>query len=203
MDRITKVFFDPLATTKVQIWKLLEDLPIGSAHPFSPEHLLLCRTATGVDEINISSYPEKHFFNAVDLGELGQILQMRLATYAYQLRDFNNEYTVLQAPSSTFKVPIEADKIAILAVSECYPTYYDLCVADAECHITCYNAPTSFTGMTHSSDINKDDNLLQHIKVNQQLDSGKDFAVLVSGYRCKFSIFLSIILSFASIYLKA
>jgi hypothetical protein len=60
MDHITKVFFDPLATTKEQIRTLLKDLPVGSAHPFSPERLLLCHTATGVDEIDISSYSEKH-----------------------------------------------------------------------------------------------------------------------------------------------
>jgi hypothetical protein len=86
MERVTKVFFDPLATTKGQIRALLEGLPIGSAHPFSPEHLLLCRTATGIEEIDISSYSEKHFFNAVDLGELGQTLQTRMTKFSSQLR---------------------------------------------------------------------------------------------------------------------
>lgn len=97
---------------------------------------------------------------------------------------FNDEYTVQQAPTSTFKVPIESDKIAILAVSERYPTYYDLCVADAACKTACYSAITSFTGMVHSGDINKGEDLLHHIKIDEQLQSGKEFAVFVSGFQC-------------------
>lgn len=88
MEKVTKVFFDPLAGSKVQIRALLQELPIGSAHPFSPERLLLCRTETGVDEIDISSYPESHFFNAVDLGELGQTLQTRMIKFTSQLRKY-------------------------------------------------------------------------------------------------------------------
>jgi hypothetical protein len=86
MLTFSKVVFDPLAITKAQIRALLNNLPIGSAHPFSPERLLLCRAATGVEEIDISSYPESHFFNAVDLGELGQTLQTRMTKFASQLR---------------------------------------------------------------------------------------------------------------------
>lgn len=85
MERITKVFFDPLASTKDQVRKILENLPAGSAHPFSPEKLLLLRTATGIEEIDISAYPETHFFNVVDLGELGQVLQTRMTKFEYQL----------------------------------------------------------------------------------------------------------------------
>jgi hypothetical protein len=202
MDRITKVFFDPLATTKEQIKGLLKDLPVGSAHPFSPERLLLCLTATGVDEIDISSYSEKHFFNAVDLGALGQTLQSRMTKFAFRLEDFKDDYTVQQAPTSTFKVPIEEDKIAILAVSERYPTYYDLCVADAACNTTCYHARASLTGMTHSGDITDGDYLLHCIEVNQQLQSGKDFVVFVSGFKGKPPISLSLRLSYASMVVK-
>lgn len=86
MERITKVFFDPLATSKAQIKAILEELPVGSAHPFSPERLLLLRTASGIDEIDISAYPEKHFFNAVDLGELGETLQTRMTRFSSRLR---------------------------------------------------------------------------------------------------------------------
>ncbi|KAF8854905.1 hypothetical protein BDZ45DRAFT_656052 [Acephala macrosclerotiorum] len=184
MERITKVFFNPLATTKAQIRALLQDLPIGSAHPFSPERLLLCRTARGIDEIDISSYSENHFYNAVDLGELGQTLQTRMANFSSQLRVFNDEYTVQQAPTSTFKVPIESGKIAVLAVSERHPTYYDLCVADAACKTACYSATTSFIGMVHSGDIKQGKDLLHHIKIDERLESEKEFAVFVSGFRC-------------------
>ncbi|KUJ08263.1 uncharacterized protein LY89DRAFT_339205 [Mollisia scopiformis] len=184
MERVTKVFFDPLATTKVQIRALLEKLPVGSAHPFSPERRLLCRTATGINEIDISSYSENHFFNAVDLGELGQTLQTRMTKFAGQLRVFNAEYTVQQAPTSTFKVPIEKDNIAILAVSERYPTYYDLCVANAACKTSCYGARATFSGMAHSGDINEGTDLLHYIKIDQRLEAGKEFAVFVSGFQC-------------------
>ncbi|KAH7321727.1 hypothetical protein BKA65DRAFT_598853 [Rhexocercosporidium sp. MPI-PUGE-AT-0058] len=184
MEKITKVFFDPLATTKAQIVTLLGDLPVGSAHPFNPEKLLLCRTASGIDEIDISSYAEDHFFKAVDLGEIGQSLQSRMTRFSNQLRLFNDEYTVMQIPASTFKVPIESDKIAILAVSERYPTYYDLCVADAACKTSCYGARNSFTGIDHSGDNNESMYLLQHMKISDQLKSGKEFAVFVSGFQC-------------------
>jgi hypothetical protein len=182
MDRITKVFFDPLATSKSQIRAILQELPAGSAHPFSPEKLLLCRTATGIDELDISAYPESHFFNAVDLGEIGQILQTRMTKFS-SLQVFNDEYTVQQAPTSTFKVPI-GDRIAILAVSVRYPTYYDLCVASADNETSCYNAQETFRGMSHSGDINESGDLLHHIRISETLHHGKEFAVFVSGYDC-------------------
>ncbi|PVH78664.1 hypothetical protein DL98DRAFT_573077 [Cadophora sp. DSE1049] len=184
MEKITKVYFDPLVTTKAQIVTLLEDLPVGSAHPFSPEKLLLCRTASGIDEIDISSYAEDHFFKAVDLGEIGQTLQARMTKFSNLLRIFNDEYTVMQAPASTFQVPIESDKIAILAVSERYPTYYDLCVADSGCKTTCYAAMHTFPGINHSGDKNEGTDLLHYMKISEQLQSGKEFAVFVSGFQC-------------------
>lgn len=85
MERVRKTFFDPLATSKVRIREILDELPVGSAHPFSPERLLLCRTEAGVDEIDISSYPDDFFFNAVDIGEMGEILLRRLATFQSHL----------------------------------------------------------------------------------------------------------------------
>lgn len=142
----------------------------------------------------------------MDLGELGQTLQKRMTRFKFRLQDFNDEYTVQQAPTSPFKVPIEEDKIAILAVSERYPTYYDLCVADAACHTTCYEGKAKYTftgnGMTHSGDINEDHNLLHHIKVSRHLESGKEFAVFVSGYRCKSSSSRSIIISLVTLDLR-
>lgn len=81
MERVRKTFFDPLATSKVRIREILGELPVGSAHPFSPERLLLCRTEAGVDEIDISSYPDDFFFNAVDIGEMGEVLLRRMASF--------------------------------------------------------------------------------------------------------------------------
>lgn len=85
MERVRKTFFDPLATSKARIREILDELPVGSAHPFSPERLLLCRTETGVDEIDISSYPDDFFFNAVDIGEMGEILLRRMAAFQSHL----------------------------------------------------------------------------------------------------------------------
>ena len=81
MERVRKTFFNPLATTKSSIREILEGLPIGSAHPYSPDRILLCRTQEGIDEIDISSYPEDFFFNAVDLGEMGETLLGRMAGF--------------------------------------------------------------------------------------------------------------------------
>jgi len=85
MERITKVFFNPLATTKAQIRDTLEKLSVGSAHPFSPDKVLLYRTATGIEEIDISSYPEEYFFNAIDLSELGETLQRRMTGFQFHI----------------------------------------------------------------------------------------------------------------------
>jgi hypothetical protein len=87
MERVRKTFFDPLATTKAQIRENLGSLPVGSAHPFSPERILLCRTDDGIEELDISSYPEDFFFNAVDLGEMGEILLRRMAGFQSHLRN--------------------------------------------------------------------------------------------------------------------
>jgi hypothetical protein len=85
MERVRKTFFNPLATSKGAIRQILEGLPVGSAHPFSPERVLLRRTEDGVDEVDISSYPEDFFFNAVDLGEMGETLLRRMAGFPSQL----------------------------------------------------------------------------------------------------------------------
>lgn len=85
MERITKIFFDPLATTRARVQDILEELPAGSAHPFSPDGVLLYRTAARIEEIDISTYPEAFFFNAIDMGELGETLQRRMAGFPSQL----------------------------------------------------------------------------------------------------------------------
>lgn len=85
MDRVRKTFFDPLATSKERIRQILEGLPVGSAHPFSPESILLCRTESGIIEIDTSSYSEDFFFNAVDLGEMGETLLRRMANFQSHL----------------------------------------------------------------------------------------------------------------------
>lgn len=97
MERVTKTFFDPLATSKERIREILKDLPVGSAHPFSAGKVLLCRTANGIEEIDISSYPEHYFFNAVDLGEMGEVLQRRMDNFQTYLRESSASASALVA----------------------------------------------------------------------------------------------------------
>ncbi|KAJ5921485.1 hypothetical protein N7466_009811 [Penicillium verhagenii] len=84
MERVKRIFFD-LASSKAQIRDELEKLPVGSAHPFGPEHLLLCRTDDGIDEIDIASYLDSYFFNPVDLGVMGEVLLKRMAGFKSEL----------------------------------------------------------------------------------------------------------------------
>ncbi|CAG8974980.1 hypothetical protein HYALB_00012103 [Hymenoscyphus albidus] len=143
MERVSKVFFDPLATSKIQIREILNGLSIGSAHPFSPERILLCRVGSGIVEIDISSYPDDYFFNAVDLGDMGEILLERIACYPNQLQVFE-DFQIQQAPTSTFKIPILSKQITIFAVSIRNPKYWDLCLADSDGNTSCFD-PASLT----------------------------------------------------------
>ncbi|KAH8881092.1 hypothetical protein GQ53DRAFT_668385 [Thozetella sp. PMI_491] len=184
MERVRKTFFDPLATTKTQIHAILNKLPAGSAHPFGPERLLLCRTEKGIEEIDVSSYPEDYFFNAVDLGEMGEILLRRMAGFKSHLTGVFDDFQILQAPASTFRVPIVRNQITILAVSERTPTYYDFCFADASCNACCwiYDARTTFSGITHSGDILNGNDLLDYVRIDNSLTK-KEICVFISGYR--------------------
>ncbi|GFF57856.1 conserved hypothetical protein [Aspergillus udagawae] len=182
MERVRKTFFNPLATSKAQVQKILEDLPVGSAHPFSLEQILLCRTKNGIEEIDISSYPENFFFNAMDLGEMGEILLRRMAGFQSHLKVFE-DFQIMQAPASTFKIPIVSDQITILAVSERTPTYYDFCFADESGNACCWLARNTFPGITHSGDILDGQNLLDYVKINKNSLTEKEICVFISGYR--------------------
>ncbi|OQE20104.1 hypothetical protein PENFLA_c017G09553 [Penicillium flavigenum] len=181
MERVRKIFFDPLATSKTRVREILEDLPVGSAHPFSPERLLLCRTDSGIDEIDISSYPDDFFFNAVDLGEMGETLLRRMAGFKSYLGIFE-DFQILQAPAPTFKIPIVSDQITILAVSKRKPTYYDLCFADASYKACCWRATNTFPGISHSSDVTNGNDLLHFVKIKKEALSEKEICVFISGY---------------------
>ncbi|TVY44956.1 hypothetical protein LOCC1_G004792 [Lachnellula occidentalis] len=181
MEQITKVFFDPLATTKSQISAFLKDLPIGSAHPFSPERILLCRTTKGIREIDVSTYSEDYFFNAVDLGELGETLLRRMAGFPAYLAVFN-DYTIQQAPTSTFKIPIVSGRIAIFVVSELTPTYYDFCIADAGRNVCCWLSRDTFAGVRHSGDCVVKRDFLAYITIDAEKLTDKELAIFISGY---------------------
>ncbi|KFA76483.1 hypothetical protein S40288_06518 [Stachybotrys chartarum IBT 40288] len=183
MDQVRKTFFDPLATTKDRVREILEGLPVGSAHPFSPERILLCRTANGIDEIDTSSYQHDFFCNAVDLGEMGETLLRRMAGFQSHLRVFD-EFQITQAPSSTFSIPITSSHITILAVSERMPTYYDFCLTDASGNACCFDhrAMRTFSGIVHSGDITNAMDLLQFVRIDKDTLTAKEICVFISGY---------------------
>lgn len=85
MKGVRKTFFDPLATSKARIQEILQSLPIGSAHPYSPQRVLLCKTASGIEELDISSHDDSFFYNAVDLGEMGEVLIGRMKNFGSEL----------------------------------------------------------------------------------------------------------------------
>ncbi|KAL4791603.1 hypothetical protein BDV19DRAFT_392948 [Aspergillus venezuelensis] len=181
MEQVRKTFFNPLATSKSQIRDILQDLPVGSAHPYSPERVLLCRTANGITEIDISSYPDDYFFNAVNLEEMGETLLRRMAGFKSHLGVFD-DFQIMQAPAFTFKIPIVSGQITIFAVSERTPTYYDLCFADASYNVCCFNATHTFKGINHSGDITNGQDFLAHITLDQEKLTDKEICVFISGY---------------------
>ncbi|KAF9783626.1 hypothetical protein IL306_008753 [Fusarium sp. DS 682] len=181
MERVRKTFFDPLATTKGRIAELLQDLPVGSAHPFSPEGILLCRTKNGIEEIDISNYGQEYFYNTVDLGEMGEVLLRRMNGFRSHLAVFD-DFQIMQAPAATFQIPIVSGQITILAVSERTPTYYDFCFADEDCRACCWLARETFSGIKHSGDLLNHQDLLDYVTVDKDRLTQKPICVFISGY---------------------
>ncbi|KAF5618652.1 hypothetical protein F52700_12172 [Fusarium sp. NRRL 52700] len=181
MEKVRKTFFDPLATSKGRIAELLQALPVGSAHPYSPEGILLCRTKNGIEEIDISNYSQDYFFNSVDLGEMGEILLRRMTGFKEHLAVFD-DFQIMQAPAATFKIPIVSGQITILAVSERTPTYYDFCFADEDCNTCCWLERTTFSGIKHSGDLLNNQDLLDYVRIDNDTLTEKPICVFISGY---------------------
>ncbi|KAM0281264.1 hypothetical protein ACHAO9_010792 [Fusarium lateritium] len=182
MDRVRKTYFDPLATTKGRITELLQQLPVGSAHPFSPEKVLLCRTNKGIEEIDISNHNEEYFYNTVDLGDMGEVLLRRMAGFKNHLAVFD-DFQIMQAPAATFKIPVVSGNITILAVSELTPTYYDFCFSDEDCNSCCWLARDTFSGITHSGDLINNKDLLDYVRLDAEKLTHKPIGVFISGYQ--------------------
>lgn len=181
MEKVAKVYFDPLMGDLDRIRALLKTLPVGSAHPFHGE-LLVHSQPDVIESIDISMHPEDYFANAVSLGDLGEDVLRRMKLFSDHIGTFNSEYSIQQAPSSTFNVPIVDGEIHIFAVSAHQPTYYDLCVGEAECRTCCFQAPRSIPGISHSSDVLRENVLLQHMKLDGSKLDEEARAVFVSGY---------------------
>ncbi|KAJ5327991.1 hypothetical protein N7452_008381 [Penicillium brevicompactum] len=181
LRHVRRTFFDPLATSKARVREILVELPVGSAHPWNPERLLLCRTEDGIIEIDLSPFSEEFFDDPVDLGEMGEILWRRMAGFQPQLGVFN-DFQILQAPAPTFKVPIKTDQITILAVYRKSPSYFDLCLADAEYNTSCWSEKEIFAGITHSGDIFKGEDILQYVKFDTDTHTEKEICVLISSF---------------------
>lgn len=89
----------------------------------------------------------------------------------------------MQAPASTFRVPLVKNKISILAVSIREPTYWDFCFADAEGNATCWLAQDTIKGMRHSGDILNGKDLLDYVTMDPDALTDKDICVFISGYQ--------------------
>jgi hypothetical protein len=89
----------------------------------------------------------------------------------------------MQAPSTTFKIPIASSKISILAVSERYPTYYDLCFGDEKRKTSCWCSTTTIAGMTHSGDKTTGNDLLQYATLDGNTMTEEPICVFISGFR--------------------
>lgn len=181
MEKVTKVFFDPLLQEKHQICALLLTLPVGSAHAFRGE-LLVHSAEDDITSIDISMHNEDYFSNAVSLGDLGEEILDRMKLFPDEIGGFNDEYSIQQAPSSSFTVPIASGKIHFFAVSVKKPTYYDLCVGDSAFQTCCFRSRNIFRGISHSGDRVAADVLLHYITLDSALDD-EPRAVFVSGYR--------------------
>lgn len=92
------------------------------------------------------------------------------------------EFQIMQAPASTFKVPIVSGQITVLAVSERTPTYYDFCLADASCNTCCWCERDTFSGIKHSGDIYYANDLLDYVKIDKDSMTKKEICVFISGY---------------------
>jgi hypothetical protein len=88
----------------------------------------------------------------------------------------------MQAPASTFEIPIVSGEITILAVSERMPTYWDFCFADASRNVCCWLARDTFPGITHSGDLLQGNDLLDYVRINSEKLTKKEICVFISGY---------------------
>jgi hypothetical protein len=93
------------------------------------------------------------------------------------------DFQIMQAPDTTFKIPIVSGQITILAVSERTPTYYDFCFADASCNTCCWTARNTFSGISHSGDILNGQDLLDYVKIDAPSLTEKEICVFISGYQ--------------------
>jgi hypothetical protein len=93
------------------------------------------------------------------------------------------DYQIMQAPASTFKIPVVTGSITILAVSERTPTYYDFCFADAQYNACCWLARETFDGILHSGDILNGQDLLDYVKIYGRSLTHREICVFISGYR--------------------
>ena len=75
------------------------------------------------------------------------------------------------------------NEIALLAVSERTPTYFDFCMGDKLSNTCCWAARNTFPGITHSGDILHGNDLLDYIRVNEDLSSENDIAIVISGFQ--------------------
>ena len=163
-------------------------------------------------EIDISDKPDSYFLDAVNLNDMAQIIQDRMALHSDSLAQCLN-YTVISLTDSIVDIPLptptradinatapEQKDLLLFALSVSNdPSYYDLCLASGpalgtENHsstILCYNNYSArdiscLAGLQHSGDILRPGGVLLHsIRSTGPLsleEEGNPFVVFLSGY---------------------
>jgi hypothetical protein len=89
----------------------------------------------------------------------------------------------MQAPASTFEVPIVSGEMKISAVSERKPSYWDFCFANRSCNTCCWLARDTFPGITHSGDITNGLDLLDYVEIDKNSLTSKEICVFISGWQ--------------------
>lgn len=56
-------------------------------------------------------------------------------------------------------------------------------MADVECNTCCWAYRETFPGIKHSGDIIHNNDLLDFIKISEELSTEKDIAIVISGYQ--------------------
>jgi len=170
------VFFNPFLRSKEEVRTYLLDKPFGSAHPFFP--VLLVRTATGFQEIDISKEDPKNFINNSDLSSIEENLTKYFKKFVGVMH-LSAYSRVMVTPGQELTTSFTPGAISIYAMTEKTGEFFDLIMYYDDETVT-YNRKTS-NEYHHSGDVGS----LLHFLIPQSTLSNKKVAVGVVGYNKK------------------
>ena len=180
---IKKILFNPLLSSLSEVQAFLRSHPAGTAHAFS--RVLYVWDGKGEFEtIDLTGKPDSYFLDDVRLNALGDVLSERMQLHEAALQKITG-YEIITSPGRTITTPLQADKIALFALSlSGKPNYFDLLVINNSADVVCYNAMSnsSIRGLKHSGDLlGRGSVLLHHLNATADLTT-EPFAVGLSGY---------------------